>query len=104
MAPRPRIELQELLDSLLPDGKRAYFQEPQNVKLEFPCIIYKRNDVRINHADNAPYFSKVRYQITVIDSDPDSAIPGKVAALPTASFDRNYVADNLNHDVYNVFF
>lgn len=104
MAPRPRSELQELLDSLLPEGKRAYFQPPDGSRLSYPCILYKRSDVKIEHADNAPYTTQKRYQVTVVDQDPDSAIPDLVGALPTASFDRNYAADNLNHDVYNIFF
>lgn len=104
MAPRPRLELQELLDSFLPEGKRAYHQEPGNLQLEYPCILYKRSDVQLEHADNAPYAKRKRYSITVIDRDPDSVIPDMVAALPTASFDRHYVADNLNHDVYTIFF
>lgn len=104
MAPRPRIELQELLDSLLPEGKRAYFQPPPDLQMSYPCIVYSRNDVRINHADNVPYIKKKRYMVTVMDRNPDSDIPAKVEELPTASFDRHYVADNLNHDVYNLFF
>jgi hypothetical protein len=42
--------------------------------------------------------------ITVIDPDPDSEIPSKVAALPMSLFNRFYTADDLNHDVYNVYF
>lgn len=55
-------------------------------------------------ADNSPYSHKTRYQITVIDRDPDSVIHKKVGALPLSSYDRFYTADNLNHDVYNLFF
>ena len=104
MAPRPRSQLQEILDSLLPEGRRAYFQPPDNLKMDYPCIVYKVSDRKIDHADNSPYAHRRRYQITVIDPDPDSDIPDKVEALPTASFDRNYAAENLNHDVYNIFF
>jgi len=42
--------------------------------------------------------------VTVIDQDPDSEIPDKVAEMPMSLFNRFYTADNLNHDVYNVFF
>lgn len=104
MAPRPRSELQALLDSLLPEGKRAYFQPPASKELSYPCIIYKRSDRDIDHADNAPYNHRKRYQIVVVDENPDSEIPEQVAALPTASFDRHYAANSLNHDVYNIFF
>jgi hypothetical protein len=99
----PRQSLQTLLEQLAPDAK-VYFQEPPNTKMQFPCIIYKRSSIAMSHADNAPYSHKKRYSITVIDRDPDSEIPDKIAMLPTVSFDRNFVADNLNHDVFTLFF
>lgn len=98
-----RLELQALLVDVL-GASNVYFQPPSNLTMKYPCIIYKRDFVNIEHADNAPYKNKKRYQITVVDPNPDSDIPDKVAALPTASFDRFYTADNLNHDVYNLFF
>lgn len=104
MAPRPRLELQELLQALVPVGWKVYHQEPGSLQMSYPCILYKRSDLQIEHADNAPYNSWKRYSITVIDRDPDSSIPAKIAALPTASFVQHYVADNLNHDVYSIFF
>ena len=42
--------------------------------------------------------------VTVIDRDPDSDIPNLVAALPTSSFNRFFVADGLNHTVYTIYF
>lgn len=70
----------------------------------YPCIVYKRDDVDVLYAGNRPYRSTKRYQVTVIDQDPDSEIPDKVASLPLSSFERHYTADYLNHDVFNVFF
>jgi len=48
--------------------------------------------------------NKKRYKVTVIDPDPDSLIPDKVASLPSAVFNRFFAANNLNHDVYNLYF
>jgi hypothetical protein len=42
--------------------------------------------------------------VTVIDRNPDSEIPDKVAALPMTLFNRWFAADNLHHDVFNVYF
>jgi hypothetical protein len=42
--------------------------------------------------------------VTVIDQDPDSEIPDKVAQLPMTTFDRWFAANNLNHDVFDVYF
>lgn len=97
----PRLQLQDLLESIT---DTVYFQPPANVSLTYPCIIYKRDSARTEFADNNPYSHKLRYQVTVIDKNPDSELPAKVAALPMCLFDRFYTADNLNHDVFNLFF
>lgn len=99
-----RLELQELLEGLLPDGQRAYFQPPPTVKMSYPCIVYNRDGMDIRHADNMPFKHMKRYQITVVDTDPDSDIPDKVAELPRVAFDRSFTADNLHHDVFTLFF
>jgi hypothetical protein len=97
----PRLQLHQLLETF---ADNVYFQPPENVKLKYPCIIYKRDFAETEFADNAPYNFTLRYMVTVIDRDPDSDIPGKVASIPMSLFNRFYTADNLNHDVYSVFF
>lgn len=94
----------KLHDLLLHITDNVYFQPKQNVELEYPCIIYKREDSEFRHANNELYDQFKRYQVTVIDRDPDSGIPDQVATLPMCSFNRFYTADGLNHDVYQVFF
>ena len=97
----PRLQLHELLESFV---DKVYFQPPVNIQLEYPCIIYKRDYAETEFADNAPYNHVIRYMVTVIDRDPDSDIPGKIAELPMSLFTRFFTVDNLNHDVYRVFF
>jgi hypothetical protein len=96
-----RLDLQRILEAITTN---VYFQPPTNVQLKYPCIIYKRDSANTQFADNTPYSYKQRYMVMVIDQDPDSAIPEKVAALPTSIFSRFYTVDNLNHDVYSVYF
>lgn len=96
-----RLQLHQLLEALV---DHVYFQPPTNIKLEYPCIVYKRGFADTQFADDYPYSYTKRYMITVIDPDPDSEIPSKVAALPMSLFNRFYTADDLNHDVYNVYF
>ena len=99
----PRVELQSLLEGIL-GSNHVYFQPPPNVVLSYPCIVYKRDQARTQFADNDPYMRRKRYQVTVMDKDPDSAVPDKIASLPTCLFDRFFTAGNLNHDVFNIFF
>ena len=98
-----RQQLQSLLIDLL-GSTNVYFQPPPTVKMQYPCIIYNRSYIDTKFSNNKPYKHKKRYQITVVDTNPDSVIHEKVAALPLSSYDRFFTADNLNHDVYNLFF
>lgn len=98
-----RIELQALLGLIL-GTDNVYFQPPPTVQMNYPCIVYRRDLTKVNWAENKPYKHVIRYQVTVIDRDPDSIIPAKIAALPMCIFERFYTADNLNHDVYKLFF
>jgi hypothetical protein len=96
-----RLDLHQLLETFT---THVYFQPPTNVQLEYPCIVYKRDYADTKFADDIAYAHKKRYMITVIDRDPDSDIPDKVAGMQMSLFNRFYTADNLNHDVYNVYF
>lgn len=99
-----RLELHTILVNIIGAANRVYFQPPSNLSMLYPCIVYKRDSAFIRHADNSPYLRKKRYMVTVIDKDPDSLIPEKVASLPLTAFSRHFTADNLNHDVYNVYY
>jgi hypothetical protein len=98
-----RLDLQTILSSLQA-GVSVYFQPPPNVTMTYPAIVYNRDYQAVEFADNVPYSRKVRWQITVIDSDPDSAIPDKVAELPLTRYVRHFTTEGLNHDIYDVYF
>ncbi len=98
-----RLDLQALLIELL-GSSNVYYQPPPTVKMKYPCIIYKRDDKDTRFSNNKPYKHKTRYQVIVVDSNPDSDIHERVADLPLSSYVRFYTADNLNHDVYNLYF
>lgn len=103
-----RLELQTLLETLmesdLTNPSNVYFQPKQSIKLTYPCIIYERDQARNHFADNFPYSHTKRWQITVIDKDPDSDIPDRVSAMPMSTFQRSFASDNLYHDIYSLYF
>lgn len=98
-----RTALQTVLEGILGSGN-VYFQPPASVSMRYPAIVYNRDYSAVKFAANKPYSLTKRYAITVIDKNPDSSIPDKVAALPMCLFSRHFTADNLNHDVYNLYF
>lgn len=99
----PRLELQAILQERL-GAPNVYFQPPPSLTLEFPCIVYSRSAMHTEFADNSLYLRKKRYQVTVIDKNPDSEIPDRVSELPLCSFDRFFSSNQMNHDVFSLFF
>jgi hypothetical protein len=97
----PRLELQSLLEELT---EHVYFQPPTNIQMQYPCIVYSRDGTSSGYANNELYRHAARYQVTVVDRDPDTEIAGKVEALRYSAFDRFFAADDLNHYVFNVYF
>lgn len=82
----------------------VYFQPPSNIKMEYPCIVYSRDRIDNVHGDNHVYNQKHRYQVTVIDEDPDSEITEKLSKFDKCRFDRRFVTDNLYHDVFSLYY
>lgn len=96
-----RLDLQEILVEITDN---VYFQPPNGLQMQYPCIVYNLSDVNVKFASNSKYSNHKRYSVTVIDRDPDSLIPESVLALPLCSYDRHFTADNLNHDVFTLYF
>ena len=82
----------------------VYFQPPESIKMVYPCVVYERSGINTRFADDKPYAHKKKYTVTIIDKNPDSQIPDRMAALPLCSFDRHFVADNLHHDVFTLYY
>lgn len=97
----PRLQLQSLLETFC---DHVYFQTPTNITLAFPCIRYVRDGSKVKYADDRKYDRVRRYQVTVIDRNPDSSLPDQVEDLQFCTFDRWFAADNLNHWVFTLFF
>ena len=100
----PRLRLHDILMGIVGSGFKVYFQPPASLQMTYPCIVYKRDNLKTKFAGNKPYNRVNRYQVTVIAADPDSDIPEKLSALPMCTFDRSFPADDLNHEVYTLYF
>lgn len=98
-----RLELHEILCGIL-KTKSCYFQPPSSVRMQYPAIVYSRKDVEKRSADDMAYRKLPSYEIVLIDKNPDSEFVDKLLDLPYCSFDRHYESDNLNHDVFTLYF
>jgi hypothetical protein len=99
-----RLKLHEELCTLL-GSRNVYYQPPTQIKMEYPCIRYSLSGIDQKHANNGNYKNTTRYEITLIDYDPDTAFLQKILEhFPMCSFDRPYAANNLNHFVFTLYY
>ena len=98
-----RDDLHEILVNLL-GSRYVYYQPPSNITMNYPAIVYSKSDVSSRYANDSAYSIKHKYQIIVIDRDPDNIVIDKLMGLPYSSYDRHYTSDNLHHDVLTLYF
>lgn len=101
--PRPRLRVHsDLLETSGYVG-RVYYNPPENVKMQYPCIVYNLADYGAQHADNLPYYRYDSYTVThIYQKEEQSSLSRKLAETSGFSFDRSYRADNLYHDVFTL--
>lgn len=99
-----RIELHDKLIDIL-GNRNVYFQPPASVQLSYPCVIYNLGTGDIKRADNSVYAYTNSYEITFIYKKPNMDILEQMLrSFSMCSVSRVYVADNLNHYVFNVYY
>jgi hypothetical protein len=99
-----RLQLQAMLEEIL-GSRNVYFQSPPTTGMLYPCILYRRDNIKTEFANNLPYGHAKEYQVIYIDKDPDAEdVKKQIQALATCTYERYYTADNLNHDVYKLFY
>jgi len=99
-----RLELQTKLEEFM-GNRNVYYQPPQQIKMQYPCIIYTLSKIQTEYANNKIYEHMKCYEITIVDQNKDSQLPDKfLTYLPLTSFSRPYPADGLWHFVFQVYF
>ena len=99
---RTRLELQAMLEELL-GSRNVYFQPPESLKINYPCIVYSTNRVGNGFGNNDIYKQDFGYQLVLIDPNPDSEIFKKMCSLPKLRFRNFYISENINHFVFETY-
>lgn len=98
-----RPNLQTMLEELL-GSHNVYYNPPESVVMKYPAIVYSRGGLDNVHANDSVYNQYNAYEITVIDKNPDSEIVKKVSKLPKCKWNQHFKSDNLNHDVFTLYY
>ena len=99
-----RLNLQTELEELL-GSKHVYFQPPESEKIEYDAIIYNLTDITSRHANNKNYTNNKRYEVKLITRKADNdKINSILDHFPYAIYNRFYVADNLYHHDFYIYY
>lgn len=72
--------------------------------MQYDAIKYSKKNISGRYANNRIYSMMDCYEVIVIARRPDHPVIKKLLTLPYCSYDRHYVADNLNHDVLTIYY
>jgi hypothetical protein len=85
-------------------SSNVYFQPPESIRIDYPCIVYQRDRIDAEYANNEKYSHLTRYQVTAIDKDPDAVWKLNILNLPLCRHNRFFTSDGLNHDVFELYY
>lgn len=97
-----RLALNEELKRFIP---YVYFQPPENLTMNYPCIVYSKTGKDRKHANDSTYLRKQLYQLMLIEHNPDSEIADLIEDhFPNCVISSYYKVDNLNHTILNLYY
>ena len=99
-----RANLHEELCTIL-GSRNVYYQPPASVKMQYDAIRYSLGGKDIKRANNTIYQTTNQYDGVLITRNPDTTIPDQLLShFQMCSFGRPYVADNLNHFPFTLYY
>lgn len=116
MERRSDLLIQELKDLLGTD--EVYFQPSSDAGtdefgnsfiftgIDYPCFIMKRTTAFQKYANDKNYIFRPGYEVTYINRDePDPEMVETVMRhFSLCHYERHFVADNLHHDVFMIYY
>ena len=99
-----RLDLQAIFEEIL-GSRNVYFQPPASVTMKYDCIRYGLSGKDLIRANDKVYRITNKYDGVVITRDPESAVPDAILMnFEMVNFGKPYVADNLYHYPFTLYF
>lgn len=103
MIDKRRLKLDKLLRDTL-GSTQVYYQPPESVQMEYPCIRYNMAKVPVDYADDGVYLIRAKYIVTYITTEPDDEMKESLVMALKTPVIQIYAADGLYHYVYEVYY
>ena len=98
-----REDFNELLCRLL-GSRNVYYNSPSNIRMNYDAIRYSKRKPDVKHANDKKYKQMNCYEVIVIARTSDHPVIEKLLELQYSSWERDYKADNLYHDVLTIYY
>lgn len=93
------------LEKLLGSNVDVEFQPPPSYKLRYPVLVFEQSNGKTRFASNYPYTFTKKYNLTYITRNSDDSNVELIAThFMMIVMDRAYVADNLYHYAYTLYY
>lgn len=98
------ILLKSIVEEVTKDKTpRVFYNHPGNLKMIYPCVVYRQIEMRNHFAGNIKYHTNTFYEIQVMHKLPDDEIVDIILEkINTAVFKHSYTADNIIHTIIEV--
>lgn len=104
MAEHTRTEFRDKLREYI-GSNNTYYRPPETIKMSYPCAVYDMTSPHLMRANNYIYGFKNCYNVTFIAKDPEWIdIEDVLKHFQYSSFDRSFIADQLSHWVFRIYF
>lgn len=100
------IRLKQLITELKDICPTVYYQPPGSSKMEYPCIRINRSTVNSTYANGKRYNSRQSYDLMLISKSIEDEIASKILTRfeNLCRVDREYIADNLYHKTFKLYY
>ena len=101
MDKRAKLELflREIIGS-----NNTYFQPPESVKMQYPCIVWNLAKVPVQYADNIVYLTNPKYVLRYITRVPDDPMKDILVERLGVPIIQTYAKDGLYHYIYEFYY
>lgn len=93
----------ELSDILHRFCANVYYQPPSGYKISYPCIVYELDRPDVIYANNEKYRMYDQYSLKYITRNPDDLTRNEIIKLRLCSAEKPYVAENLYHYPFRIY-
>lgn len=97
-----RSALSQMLIGIMGED-HVYFQPPESIRLNYPCIVYKLQRLEQHYADGIKYNNMRCYSLIFISKDADDPLIDLIDELPYCSHQDRYISSNLYHDSFIIY-